>query len=81
MTILVDVPARAITIIARHFKRPPESLDLDMRLREDLGGDSLDLLELVFELEEGIGVAVAEADLADIRTVGDSLRYVERLHS
>lgn len=43
----------------------------ETRSREDFGGDSLDLLELLFELEQEIGVQVPDAAAADIHTVGD----------
>ena len=65
-------------IIAAYFKKHRGTLDLDTRLREDLGADSLDLVELVFTLEQELGVSIPDADAAEIRTIGDAVRYIER---
>ena len=78
MLALTDVEAKATDIIARRFKKHPGPLDLDTRLREDLGADSLDLVDLVFELEQEPGVSIPDADAAEIRTIGDAVRYLER---
>jgi acyl carrier protein len=65
-------------IIAVHFKTPVSALDRDTRLREDLGADSLDLLELVFALEQELGVTLDDATAAELSTIGDAVRHVER---
>jgi acyl carrier protein len=50
------------------------------RFREDLDADSLDLYELVMELEDSYGVKVSNEDTARITTVGDAVDFVvERL--
>ena len=46
------------------------------RFREDLDADSLDLYELVMELEDTYGVSVSEEDAAKIQTVGDAVDFV-----
>ncbi len=43
---------------------------------DDLGADSLDLVELVMALEETFNVEVAEDELKDIRTVGESFELI-----
>jgi acyl carrier protein len=50
------------------------------RFREDLDADSLDLYELVMELEDTYGIKVSEEEAARITTVGDAVSFVsERL--
>jgi acyl carrier protein len=50
------------------------------RFRDDLDADSLDLYELVMELEDTYGVSVSEEEAARIKTVGDAVDFVvERL--
>ena len=50
------------------------------RFRDDLDADSLDLYELVMELEDSYGVKVSNEDTARITTVGDAVDFVlERL--
>ena len=46
------------------------------RFREDLDADSLDLYELVMELEDSYGVAVSNEQTAKILTVGDAVDFV-----
>ncbi|MGI9020132.1 MAG: acyl carrier protein [Solirubrobacterales bacterium] len=48
----------------------------DTRFREDLDADSLDLYELVMELEDTYGVTVSEQDAAEIETVGHAVDFV-----
>ncbi len=46
------------------------------RFKEDLDADSLDLYELVMELEDRYGVSVSEEQAARIKTVGDAVEFV-----
>ena len=46
------------------------------RFKEDLDADSLDLYELVMELEDRYGIAVSEEQAARIKTVGDAVAFV-----
>ena len=48
------------------------------RFRDDLDADSLDLYELVMELEDSYGIRVSEEDAARIETVGDAVDFVVR---
>jgi acyl carrier protein len=48
---------------------------------EDLEADSLDLVELVMQLEDSLGVTIDEDDLAEVRTVGDALDVIVAAHS
>ena len=45
---------------------------------DDLGADSLDLVELVRALEEEFGVDVPDDDAAGLKTVGDAVGYIEK---
>lgn len=66
-------------VVATHFKISPDGLRPDTRLREDLGGDSLDLVELVFDLEQALGITVREGAVSELHTIGDATRYLEAL--
>jgi acyl carrier protein len=46
------------------------------RFKQDLDADSLDLYELVMELEDRYGVSVSEEQAAEIETVGDAVSFV-----
>ena len=44
---------------------------------EDLGADSLALVELVMALEEAVGISIDDGDVAGLKTVGDILNYLK----
>lgn len=46
------------------------------RFKEDLDADSLDLYELVMELEDRYGISVSEEQASKIATVGDAVEFV-----
>jgi acyl carrier protein len=48
---------------------------------EDLGADSLDIVELVMELEEEFGVIIPEHEAEKLKTVGDAIDYIVGLRS
>ena len=69
-----------LTLVREHLA---EELEVDVaaigeqtRFKEDLDADSLDLYELVMELEDRYGVAVSEEQAARIATVGDAVDFV-----
>ncbi len=54
----------------------PEKVTLDARFNEDLGADSLDLVELVMSLEEAFDVSVDESELDGVDTVRQAYELV-----
>jgi acyl carrier protein len=69
-----------LTLVRDHLA---EELELDAakigdgsRFKEDLDADSLDLYELVMELEDTYGVSVSEEQASKIATVGDAVDFV-----
>ena len=50
---------------------------MEASMQDDLGADSLDLVDLVMSVEEEFGVKVADEDLENIKTVGDIVNYIE----
>jgi acyl carrier protein len=44
---------------------------------DDLGADSLDIVELVMALEDEYGIEIPDEDAEKIETVGDAIRYIE----
>jgi len=66
--------------LATELELDAGSISESTRFSEDLEADSLDLYELVMELEDTYGVAVSEEEAARIKTVGDAVDHVvERL--
>jgi acyl carrier protein len=55
---------------------PPEKVKPETRVREDLDADSLDLYELLMELEDRYEIRVSEEEAAEIETVNDAVEFV-----
>lgn len=67
--------------ICSQFGLEPDEINENTAFIDDLGADSLDVVELTIELEEEYGMAeVPEEDLKTLRTVGDLVEYV-RTHA
>lgn len=53
-----------------------ELVTLEASLADDLGADSLASVELVMALEEATGISIDDADVANLKTVGDIMTYL-----
>ena len=62
--------------LAEELELPEDRIAESTRFREDLDADSLDLYELVMELEDSYGITVSEEEAARIDTVGDAVDFV-----
>ncbi len=54
-----------------------EAVTMDARIKEDIGLDSLDAMELSMELEEAFGLSIEEEALSKFVTVGDIVAYID----
>ena len=64
-------------LVAEQFAVEPASLTMDTTFEEDLGADSVDLVELVMAMEEEFEVGEIEEDeLGSLKTVGDAVNYL-----
>ena len=51
----------------------------ESRIKEDLGADSLDILQLLMTIEETYGIRIPDESLAGFNTVGDIVKYLENI--
>jgi acyl carrier protein len=65
------------TALAQHLKRDASKIRPQDRLREDLGLDSLAMIELLFKIEEHFDLEIPNEDLSRVTTVADVTVYVE----
>ena len=63
--------------IARQLDIAEETITMDSRLIEDLKADSLDVVELIMDLEQ-YGIEIPDDDLPNIHTVGDIVNYINK---
>ena len=68
---------RVVEIIAKQLQIDPDMIDGSSRVMEDLGADSLDVVEMLMTMEETFGIAVPDEDIEDLITVSDVVAYVE----
>ena len=71
-----DVLQKVREHLSAELEIPLGQIGEETRLREDLDADSLDLYELVMELEDTYGISVSEEEAADIETVADAVDFV-----
>jgi acyl carrier protein len=62
--------------LSTELEVPQDEITDNTRFKDDLDADSLDLYELVMELEDTYGVKVSEEEAARIETVGDAVDFV-----
>ena len=64
-------------ILADQLDLEEDSITMDSIFIEDLGADSLDLVDLVMSLEDEFGLEVPDDAIETMKTVGDVVRYIE----
>ena len=64
-------------LVAEQFAMEPAEVSMETAFEEDLGADSVDLVELVMAMEEEFEVGeIQEEELGSLKTVGDALNYI-----
>lgn len=74
---MADHAEKVKDIIERMLGVPREKLTDEASFIDDLGADSLDVVELTMEFEREFGIdAIPDTDAEKLRTVGDAIRYL-----
>ena len=68
---------RVIKIIVKQLQCQEEQVKPEAKFIEDLGADSLDIVELVMALENAFNTQIPDDDAEGLTTVGDAIKYVE----
>jgi acyl carrier protein len=77
MMAMDEVRAKVADIIANQLGVDKETVTPEANVIDDLGADSLDIVELVMALEESFDLEIPDEDAEKIRTVQDILSYLE----
>lgn len=64
-------------ILCDQFDLEADSVTSETSLIDDLGADSLDLVDLVMSFEDEFGIEMPEDEIENIKTVGDIVKYIE----
>lgn len=64
-------------LIALQLKIPEDKITMESRIKDDLGADSVDILQLLMTLEDEHGIEIPDEKLVRFSTVGDIVEYLE----
>ena len=65
--------------LAEQFDIDKETISMDTNVIEDLGADSLDLVELIMSLEDEFGISISDEQAQQLYTVSRIVDYLEKL--
>lgn len=65
--------------LAKQFEIDPETITMETSIIDDLGADSLDVVELIMSLEDDYDISISDEDAAELSTVGKIVDYLEKL--
>ena len=68
--------AKVQEILVERLDVDPADINEAAHMRDDLQADSLDLVELIMDLEEGFGVKISDEEAQSIGTVGDAVDFI-----
>lgn len=64
-------------IVVEQLGVEEDQVTMDSSFVDDLGADSLDIVELIMALEDKFGIEIPDADAEKIATVGDAVKFIE----
>ena len=68
---------KVAAVLAEQLDAEEDAITLDTSLVDDLGADSLDVVDLVMTLEDEFDMEIPDEDITEVRTVGDVVKYLE----
>jgi len=72
-----DVSEKIIQALADYLKRDAASIQTTHHLRDDLGLDSMAVIEMLYRIEEVFNLQIPDQDLVGLTTVGQVITYVQ----
>lgn len=74
---MAEVMDRVTKVIVDRLGVDESEVKPEASFRDDLGADSLDVVELVMEFEDEFDMEISDEDAENIKTVGDAVKYIE----
>ncbi|MCD7800238.1 MAG: acyl carrier protein [Ruminococcus sp.] len=65
-------------IVAEQLDVAEDEITMEAVITDDLGADSLDVVDLVMNLEDAFSIEIPDEAMADIKTIGDIVAYIEK---
>ena len=72
-----QIVSKIIQALAEYLKRDAASITEEHHLRDDIGLDSMAVIELLYKIEETFNIQIPDQDLTALRTVGSVAAYVQ----
>ena len=66
-----------IYLLAKQFRIDPATIDADTNIVEDLGADSLEIVDMLMAIEENFGITVSDEEALTLKTVKDVADFIE----
>lgn len=64
-------------ILSEQFDVEEDSITLDTQIAEDLGADSLDVVDLLMSIEDEFEIEIPDDEIENLKTVGALVKYIE----
>ncbi len=71
-----QIESKVYKIVAEKLNIDEKNVSAASRFQEDLGADSLDIVELLMEIEEEFGVSISDEESEKLKTVGDAAKFI-----
>lgn len=71
-----DTQQKVIEVIAEKLSIPKENITLEATFKNDLGADSLDIVEMIMSFEETFGIEIKDEDAEKIKVVKDAVDHI-----
>jgi len=71
-----EVAARIIELVAEKMDKPKDEISEDKSIINDLGADSLDVVELMMDMEDEFELSIPEEEAQKLETIGSVIDYV-----
>ncbi len=65
-------------ILAEQLAADQESMTMNTKIAEDLGADSLDLVDLLMSVEDEFSVEIPDEEVENLHTIGDVVEYISK---
>lgn len=73
----MDLQNQVKALISKSLKIPEETIKVESSFIDDLGADSLDIVELVMAMEDEFQIEIPDKDAEGIKTVQDAVNYIK----
>lgn len=73
----MELDTQVKSLISKSLKIPEDTIKLESSFIEDLGADSLDIVELVMAMEDEFQIEIPDKDAEGIKTVSDAVNYIK----